>query len=716
MSRNQSGNYTLPLPPVSPGDTVEAQWANLSLGDIGDALTQSLDRNGRGAMLAPLILSSNTPTQSLEAVSKAFVESKLVYATGMPIASVCPFASLTAPVGWLKCDGLAVSRTAYPELFGIIGTTYGAGDGSTTFNLPNLVGEFIRGTPVGRDVGSKQAGSFAAHTHPVSDPGHTHGASQAAHSHVITTGSHSHGVNDPGHSHSKGFDITGGFGVNAATAGSPWQTNTGASGTGISIQSAGNLGGNTDNQQPAVTVASSTTGETIGATGGTETVPQNIAMDYYIKALPDASGIQSIVSISSTDPNMISVDETNPATPVLAIHSNVAFGTVKLDANNKVPLALLPAGNQTLLGYWDASGGQTPSEADPLAVFHSGDTFILSVGGTLDVYNPVTLVSSPTTVTEGSFLIYIADSLSDPTGWYYQVAATTTTAAQVQYANGGTTLLATNVQDAITELNTNAQSAATVPYVDAQDAILEQQITNNFALTVKQDSESGAASIPSGSTAERPDPVQIGAIRFNEDTNVWEGWSGFAWVLIANTGTPVDPPIVSGTRMLFAQPAAPDGWTQDVSDAANNRMLRVVNTAGGGIGGSNDPILMNVVPAHTHGYTTGTVSAWHTHSGNTGDVSADHTHGIGDPGHAHSEQTMGGSGGWAWGTGGAIVGATTGASGTGIWTGGASANHFHGFNSGDPSANHTHAGGTDNGSSQTNWTPRYNDLIICQKD
>jgi hypothetical protein len=77
---------------------------------------------------------------------------------------------------------------------------------------------------------------------------------------------------------------------------------------------------------------------------------------------------------------------------------------------------------------------------------------------------------------------------------------------------------------------------------------------------------------------------------------------------------------------------------------------------------------------------------------------------------------MGGSGGWAWGTGGAIVGANTGASGTGIWTGGASANHFHGFNSGDPSANHTHAGGTDNGSSQTNWTPRYNDLIICQKD
>ena len=156
MSRSQSGQYTLPLPPVSPGDVVESQWANLSLGDIGEALTQSLDRSGRGPMLAPLILAAGNPSSSLQAVSKAYVDSKLVYATGMPIASVCAFASLTAPVGWLKCDGAAVSRTTYADLFAFIGTTYGVGDGSTTFNLPDLVGEFIRGTPTGRDVGTKQ--------------------------------------------------------------------------------------------------------------------------------------------------------------------------------------------------------------------------------------------------------------------------------------------------------------------------------------------------------------------------------------------------------------------------------------------------------------------------------------------------------------------------------------------------------------------------------
>jgi hypothetical protein len=78
---------------------------------------------------------------------------------------------------------------------------------------------------------------------------------------------------------------------------------------------------------------------------------------------------------------------------------------------------------------------------------------------------------------------------------------------------------------------------------------------------------------------------------------------------------------------------------------------------------------------------------------------------------------MGGSGGWAWGTGGAIVGATTGGSGTGQGgTGGISANHTHDATTGDPNLNHTHGVNTDNGSSQTNWTPRYVDLIMCIKD
>ena len=70
----------------------------------------------------------------------------------VPSGAVLYFAGQTAPAGWLKANGAAVSRTAYAALFAAIGTTYGAGDGSTTFNLPDLRGEFIRGWDDGRGI------------------------------------------------------------------------------------------------------------------------------------------------------------------------------------------------------------------------------------------------------------------------------------------------------------------------------------------------------------------------------------------------------------------------------------------------------------------------------------------------------------------------------------------------------------------------------------
>ena len=62
------------------------------------------------------------------------------------------FAAAAAPPGWIKANGASVSRTAYASLFAAIGTAYGAGDGSTTFNLPDLRGEFVRGWDDGRGV------------------------------------------------------------------------------------------------------------------------------------------------------------------------------------------------------------------------------------------------------------------------------------------------------------------------------------------------------------------------------------------------------------------------------------------------------------------------------------------------------------------------------------------------------------------------------------
>ena len=63
----------------------------------------------------------------------------------VPSGSVIPFAGSTAPQGYLLCDGREVSRADYPYLFDVIGTTYGEGDGNTTFNLPNLQDKFIEG-------------------------------------------------------------------------------------------------------------------------------------------------------------------------------------------------------------------------------------------------------------------------------------------------------------------------------------------------------------------------------------------------------------------------------------------------------------------------------------------------------------------------------------------------------------------------------------------
>lgn len=97
-----------------------------------------------------------------------------------PAGEVSAFARNTAPGGWLVCDGATVSRTVYTRLFAAIGTRFGAGNGSTTFQLPDLRGEFVRGWDAGRGVdvsrgfGSPQDSENKLHSHPVNDPGHNH--------------------------------------------------------------------------------------------------------------------------------------------------------------------------------------------------------------------------------------------------------------------------------------------------------------------------------------------------------------------------------------------------------------------------------------------------------------------------------------------------------------------------------------------------------------
>lgn len=71
----------------------------------------------------------------------------------IPTGSVISFAGQTAPEGWLLCQGQAVSRTTYAQLFAVIGTTFGSGDGSTTFNLPDLRGRVAVGVDSDANLG-----------------------------------------------------------------------------------------------------------------------------------------------------------------------------------------------------------------------------------------------------------------------------------------------------------------------------------------------------------------------------------------------------------------------------------------------------------------------------------------------------------------------------------------------------------------------------------
>ena len=170
----------------------------------------------------------------------------------VPTGSVHMMATTTAPSGYLKCNGAAVSRTTYADLFTIIGTTHGAGDGSTTFNVPDLRGEFVRGwddsrgVDSGRSFGSSQSGQNAQHNH-------------------TATATSTSTVNDPGHIHQVQYSNSdSGDGVIEE------------SGTGLSGQEP------TLSATTGITVSTSTS-VSIANQGGNEARPRNVAMMYVIK-------------------------------------------------------------------------------------------------------------------------------------------------------------------------------------------------------------------------------------------------------------------------------------------------------------------------------------------------------------------------------------------------------------------------------------------------
>lgn len=135
------------------------------------SILQAVNNEPAGSAPAPLEKSRNlsdvqdkaTSRNNLDIYSKA--ETYSLARQQAPSGLVAMFARQTAPAGWLKANGAAVSRTTYADLFAVIGTTFGAGDGVSTFNLPDMRGEFARGwddgrgVDTGREFGSRQNAS-----------------------------------------------------------------------------------------------------------------------------------------------------------------------------------------------------------------------------------------------------------------------------------------------------------------------------------------------------------------------------------------------------------------------------------------------------------------------------------------------------------------------------------------------------------------------------
>lgn len=182
----------------------------------------------------------------------------------VPVGTVVAFAGSSAPEGWLLCDGSAVSRTTYANLWATISSTYGSGNGSTTFNLPDAMGRTLIGAGSGaglttRTISTKSGGETSTigtsnlppHTHGLNNHTHTLGG----HTHTTTidppaTGSggisanHIHGTDSQGtHEHRLYFVIDAGSGTARARVSA---SGTSLSNTGITTFEGGhghNLGG-----------------------------------------------------------------------------------------------------------------------------------------------------------------------------------------------------------------------------------------------------------------------------------------------------------------------------------------------------------------------------------------------------------------------------------------------------------------------------------------
>lgn len=181
----------------------------------------------------PLLRSKNLSdlSSTVDARANLGVYSKAESDRAGPIGMPAHWPTAIMPTGWIPRDGSAISRTAFAALFAVLGTTYGAGDGFTTFNVPDDRGLYDGGADLGRGldpdmvIGARLDSANKAHGHAVA----VQQAGQHAHPiNIEETGDHSHQLNTSGVRYFTGFEVRAGEGTTHAGSGSVHSGTTGA--------------------------------------------------------------------------------------------------------------------------------------------------------------------------------------------------------------------------------------------------------------------------------------------------------------------------------------------------------------------------------------------------------------------------------------------------------------------------------------------------------
>jgi len=267
-----SSNTITDVRPVEPINGPLVQAFAFRNGDYAGLRARATTKADVGLSELPNAKSDDPSTNSSEILATTAALQMAMAQVVTPLTGmVAAFSRATAPAGWLKANGAAVSRTTYAALFAVIGTTFGAGDGATTFNLPDVRGEFLRawddgrGVDPGRVLGSTQAWQNASHSHSatVANAGeHTHSLSGSAEE----AGEHTHTVRKA----SAGNNTSGSY-VSPANQGSSTTTSNPA-------------GAHTH----TITGTAESAGEhthvvTVSPSGGSEARPRNLALLACIK-------------------------------------------------------------------------------------------------------------------------------------------------------------------------------------------------------------------------------------------------------------------------------------------------------------------------------------------------------------------------------------------------------------------------------------------------